>query len=133
MRAAIAPANHILGVVRANAPLPLKNEGYAFTPLLLCGALGGNPQIWPDQVLSDTAFNQYWPQVDQRCRARLNQDDSWGGLLRTQQFKGTYPNVPNDDQRRFDAQLDAMNPAVRLTALARVAQAADDPLLHPAS
>ncbi|MGB9282273.1 MAG: hypothetical protein WCB57_19690, partial [Pseudonocardiaceae bacterium] len=37
-----------------------------------------------------------------------------GGLLGTQQFKGTYPNLLNDDQRRFDAQLDAMNPAVAL-------------------
>src|SRR6476646_3800537 len=54
--AAIAPANHILGVVRAGALLPVKNEGYGFTPLLLSGALGGDPQIRPDQVLSDTAF-----------------------------------------------------------------------------
>jgi Secretory lipase len=80
----------------------------------------------PDQVLSDTAFNRYWPHVDQRCRAGLSQDDSWGGLLGTQQFKGTYPNLPNDDQRRFDAQLDAMNAAVSLTVPARITQAADD-------
>jgi len=124
--AAIAPANHILGVVRAGALLPVKNEGYGFTPLLLSGALGGDPQIRPDQVLSDTAFNRYWPHVDQRCRAGLSQEDSWGGLLGTQQFKGTYPNLPNDDQRRFDAQLDAMNAAVPLTVPARITQAADD-------
>ena len=124
--AAIAPANHILGNVRAGALLPVKNEGYAFTPLLLCGAIGGDPQIRPEQVLSATAFTQYWPQVDQRCRAGLSQDDSWGGLLGTQQFKGTYPNLPNDDQQRFDAQLDATNPAVSLTVPARITQAADD-------
>jgi hypothetical protein len=34
--------------------------------------------------------------------------------------------LPNDDQRRFDAQLDAMNPAVSLTVPARITQAADD-------
>jgi pimeloyl-ACP methyl ester carboxylesterase len=124
--AAVAPANHLLEAVRAGALIPLKNEGYGFTPLLLSGALGGDPQIRPGQVLSDRAFTQYWPHVDQRCRAGLSQDDSWGGLLGIQQFKGTYPNLPNDDQRRFDAQLDAMNPAVSLTVPARITQAADD-------
>jgi hypothetical protein len=34
--------------------------------------------------------------------------------------------LPNDDQRRFDAQLDAMNAAVTLTVPARITQAADD-------
>lgn len=124
--AAIAPANHVLGNVRAGALLPVKNDGYGFTPLLLCGALAGDPQIRPQQVLSDTAFTQYWPHVDQRCRAGLSQEDSWGGLLGTQQFKPPYPNLPNDDQRRFDAQLDAMNPAVTLSVPARIVQAADD-------
>jgi hypothetical protein len=45
--AAVAPANHLLGVVRAGALLPVKNEGYAFTLLLLSGALGDDPQIRP--------------------------------------------------------------------------------------
>ena len=124
--AAMAPANHVLGNVRAGALLPVKSDGYGFTPLLLCGAMAGDPQIRPDQVLSDLAFTQYWPHVDQRCRAGLSEDTSWGGLLGTQQFKPAYPNLPNDDQRRFDAQLDAINPAVRLAAPARIVQAADD-------
>jgi hypothetical protein len=34
--------------------------------------------------------------------------------------------LPNDDQRRFDAQLDAMNAAVSLTVPARITQATDD-------
>jgi hypothetical protein len=42
--------------VRAGALLPVKNDGYAFTPLLLCGAIGGDPQIRPEQVLSDIAL-----------------------------------------------------------------------------
>jgi pimeloyl-ACP methyl ester carboxylesterase len=124
--AAIGPANHVAGNVRAGALLAVKNEGYGFTPLLLCGAMAGDPQIRPDQVLSDIAFRQYWPHVDQRCRAGLSQDDSWGGLLGTQQFRSPYPTVPNDDQRRFDAQLEAMNPAVTLSVPARIVQAADD-------
>jgi pimeloyl-ACP methyl ester carboxylesterase len=133
--AAIAPANHLLGLVRAGALLPAKNEGYGYIPLLLCGAIGGDPRIRPEQVLSDMAFTQYWPHVDQRCRAGLSQDDSWGGLLGTQQFKPSYPTVPNDDQRRFEAQLDAMNPAVSLTVPARIVQAADDQRVwaHPPS
>ena len=69
--------------------------------------------------------------MDQRCRAGLSQDDSWGGLLGTQQFNGTYPNFPNDDQRRFDAQLDAMNAAVTLAVPARITQVTDDQRVRP--
>ncbi|NJP99886.1 lipase family protein [Streptomyces zingiberis] len=126
--AAIAPANHLLGIVRAGSVVPSHAEdgGYAFTPLLLSGALGGDPAIRPEQVLSRAA-HALWPHVDERCRAGLSHPDSWGGLRGTEQFRGAYPALPNPDQQRFDAQLAAMNPDLTLPVPARISQAADDP------
>ncbi|MDQ2810830.1 MAG: lipase family protein [Actinomycetota bacterium] len=124
--AAIAPANHPLALVQAGAASAATNPGYAFTPLFLSGAIGGDPGIDPAQVLSPGAFATNWPQVDQRCRAGLSQTDSWGGLQGIQQFAAGYPAAPNAHQQRFNQQLAQMNPAVTLTAPARVTQAADD-------
>jgi pimeloyl-ACP methyl ester carboxylesterase len=124
--AAIAPANHPLTLVQAGAAAAATNPGYAFTPLFLSGAIGGDPSIDPAQVLSPDAFRTYWPQVEQRCRAGLSQADSWGGLLGNQQFAAGYPAVTNDHQLRFNQQLAQMNPAVTLTVPTRVTQAADD-------
>ncbi|MCD9901767.1 lipase family protein [Streptomyces sp. MT29] len=70
--AAIAPANHLLGLVRGGATLDQVNSGFAFTPLLLAGALGGDPTIDPEQVLSPRAFQELWPHVQDRSRAGLN-------------------------------------------------------------
>lgn len=124
--AAIAPANHPLALVQAGAAVAAKAPGFAFTPLFLTGAIAGDPTIDAAQVLSDTAYNNIWPQVEQRCRAGLSADDSWGGLLGTEQFTAGYLVAPNDDQQKFNAQLLAMNPNVSLTVPARITQAADD-------
>ena len=128
--AAIAPANHLLGVVRAGSLVNVASEGFAFTPLLLCGAMAGaaaeNKTIDPRQVLSDVAYPKYWDQVDERCRAGLSLSDSWGGLRGNQQFRGTYFALPNAHQQRFNDQVRAMNPDVVLTVPARISQAADD-------
>src|SRR6202050_2149426 len=45
--AAIAPANHPLDVLEAGARSPLPDNDYAFTPMFLAGAIGGNPDILP--------------------------------------------------------------------------------------
>ena len=130
--AATAPANHPLGLVRAGAitdeaPTPEQpNGGFAFTPLFLSGAMGGDTTIRADQVLSARAYRDLWPQVEQRCRAGLSEYDSWGGLRGVEQFRLGYPLLPNQDQRNFDRQLTAMNPDVTITVPIRISQAADD-------
>ncbi|GAB3957819.1 alpha/beta hydrolase family protein [Streptomyces sparsus] len=124
--AAVAPANHLLGAVRAGALAPARSDGYASTPLLLSGAVGGDPDIRPHRVLSEAAY-ALWPHVDRRCRTGLGRSDSWGRLLGVEQFKGGYPAFVNDDQKRFEAQLEAMNPNVTVSVPVRVSQAADDP------
>ncbi|MFD5986891.1 alpha/beta hydrolase family protein [Streptomyces cyaneofuscatus] len=124
--AAIAPANHLLGLVRGGATLDQVNSGFAYTPLLLAGALGGDPTIDPEQVLSPRAFQELWPHVRDRSRAGLSRPDSWGGIKGTEQFRPGYPATPNPDQEKFDRQLEAMNPDLPLTVPVRITQAADD-------
>jgi alpha-beta hydrolase superfamily lysophospholipase len=124
--AAFAPANHDLPLVQAGASSAATNPGYAFTPMFLCGAIGADPGIDPAQVLSAEAYGTCWPHVQQRCRAGLSMSDSWGGLQGQAQFGPGYLTTPNDHQRRFNAQVAAMNPAVAITAPVRVTQAADD-------
>ncbi|MDK1473483.1 lipase family protein [Streptomyces sp. 549] len=128
--AAVAPANHLLDQVRATARLPARGAGGpALTPLLLSGAMGGDPAIRPHRVLSAAAY-ALWPHVDRRCPAGLGEPDSWGRLRGTDQFKGDYPAQPTEDQQRFEAQLDAMNPNVTVSVPARISQAADDLLVR---
>jgi pimeloyl-ACP methyl ester carboxylesterase len=124
--AAIAPANHVLPLVQAGAGLTAKLPGFAFTPLFLSGAIAGDPAIRASEVLSEKAYRDYWPQVEQRCRAGLSAADSWGGLMGNEQFGAGYPAAPNVDQQRFDQQLRDMNPNVTLTVPVRITQAADD-------
>jgi hypothetical protein len=54
--AAIAPANHLFPLVQLGAADENENEGFAFTPLFLAGAIGGDPLIDPEQVLSPIAY-----------------------------------------------------------------------------
>lgn len=124
--AAIAPASHTFEVVQAGALWPFPSPGYAFTPLFLCGAIGGDPEIRPEQVLSVNAL-QYRPHVNDRCRAGLSEDDSWGNeVTGNNQFKIDYLVSPNPDQNKFNTQLRKMNPDLVITVPIRIAQAADD-------
>ncbi|MEU1170282.1 alpha/beta hydrolase family protein [Streptomyces microflavus] len=113
--AAIAPANHLLGLVRGGATLDQVNTGFAFTPLFLAGAIGGDPTIDPEQVLSPRAFQELWPHVPHRSRAGLSRPDSWGGIRGTEQFRSGYPGPPNAHQAKFDRQVEAMNPDLPIT------------------
>ncbi|MFJ8403657.1 alpha/beta hydrolase family protein [Streptomyces microflavus] len=124
--AAIAPANHLLGLVRGGATLDQMNTGFAFTPLFLAGAIGGDPTIDPEQVLSPRAFQELWPHVPHRSRAGLSRPDSWGGIRGTEQFRSGYPGTPNAHQAKFDRQVEAMNPDLPIAVPVRITQAADD-------
>lgn len=123
---AIAPANHPLEQVHAGAVYKGYTPGLAFTPLFLCGAIGGDPSIRPEKVLAPDVYVKRWPHVTERCRAGLSEEDSWGGIRGVEQFTPDYPSSKNEHQARFDVQLAAMNPDVSLTVPVRIAQAADD-------
>ncbi len=129
---AIAPANHLLGLVRVGALFPAADPGHAFTPLFLAGAIGGNRDIDPEQVLAPEVFRDHWPQAWQLSRAELSEPDSWGGIPGNAQFRGDYLNAPNQHQVWFNDQLANMNPDVALTVPVRIAQAADDERIHAA-
>ncbi|MFD4690945.1 alpha/beta hydrolase family protein [Streptomyces sp. NPDC058463] len=123
--AAIAPSNHSLPLVQAGAEEDKTGDGFAFTPLFLAGAIGGNPEIDPTQVLSDQALER-WPHILDRSRAELSDEESWGGIKGNAQFRGTYPEDPNPHQQLFDDQLAKMNPDVEIRVPVRIAQAAGD-------
>ncbi|MEV6428173.1 alpha/beta fold hydrolase [Nocardia sp. NPDC051463] len=132
--AAVAPANHPKAIVRAGALVPTNGDGgFAFTPLFLSGAIGGDNTIDVDQVLSNKA-RDVWPHVLTKCRAGLSDEKSWGGLLGTEQFRRTppgsliptYPGNPNPEQAKFDNQLALMNPSVEIRVPIRISQSADD-------
>src|ERR1044072_7213275 len=109
--------------------------GFAFTPLFLTGAIAGDPSIRAAEVLSDKAYRDHWPQVEQRCRAGLSESDSWGGLRGTEQFKPGYLAAPNDDQQRFNQQVRDMNPNVSIGVPVRITQPpvnVQKPTLSPA-
>ncbi len=136
--AAIAPANHPLDLVKAGAYVPIFNEGFAFTPLFLAGAMGGDPTILPAEVLSVLA-NANWSQVDTKCRAGLA-DSFWGKIVwgntqfrRADPNEPNYPGSPNDAQRKFNAQLHAMNPDLSIDVPIRISQAADDERVRAAT
>jgi Secretory lipase len=123
--AAIEPANHPLGIIRAGAIFGTTNDGYAFTPMFLAGAIGGDPGIHPQEVLSEKAFG-HWPDVDQECRAGLS-NGFWGTVIKgNEQFKGDYLNDPNGDQQDFDDQLLKMNPKLSISVPIRITQSIDD-------
>ncbi len=123
--AAIAPSNHVLGLVRIGARDENTGEGFAFTPLFLAGAIGGEPSIEPSEVLTDEAL-LLWPQARRLSRAELSGEESWGGIKGSDQFRGTYPALPNPHQQLFDQQLDAMNPNLEIRVPVRITQAEDD-------
>ncbi|WP_329611610.1 alpha/beta hydrolase [Kitasatospora herbaricolor] len=123
--AAIAPSNHSLPLVRAGAEEDKTGDGFAFTPLFLAGAIGGEPTIEPAEVLSDAAF-ELLPHILDRSRAELSYADSWGGIKGNAQFRGTYPEDPNEHQQLFDDQLARMNPDVEIKVPVRITQAAGD-------
>jgi hypothetical protein len=119
--AAIAPAAFVKDLLLNGAVLPTANEGFAFTPLFLTGAIAGDPSIDPAQVLTDAAY-ALWPQAEVRCRIGLSQADSWGGLSGTNQLR----QPPGPGTTAFFAQLDAMHPDIGIAAPVRVVQAVQD-------
>jgi pimeloyl-ACP methyl ester carboxylesterase len=139
--AAIAPANHALNVVQAGALNPGIDEGYAFTPLFLAGAIGGSivdandgdedsiKVIDPQQVLSDRGY-AFWPQLLDLSRAELSDKELYGGVPGNQQFRKRnllgYLGDPNDDQREFNRQLAKMNPDLAIPVPVRISQAEAD-------
>ncbi len=135
--AAIAPANHALDLIKASAKGLGPSEGYAFTPLFLAGAIGGDDRIEPAEVLSPEAL-ELWPEVDDKSRAGLSKGD-WGTKIwGNQQFKRngalpSYPSDPNPAQILFSAQLDDMNPDLPIDAPIRISQSDADERVRAAT
>ena len=119
--AAMAPASAVHLLVAGGSVLEDRLEGFAFTALFLSGAIGGNPNIDPKELLGEAAF-KVWPHIHERARIELSQTDSWGGLRGIDQLNPK----PNPSRKAFFDQLELMNPALRILAPVRISQAAKD-------
>lgn len=124
--AALAPASHVKDALLGGSRYPQPHPGFAFTPLMLTGAIIGakasGGKVDPQQVLSDRAFQLFQTSVS-KCRIELSRPDSWGGLPGTEQFRGDLAGQPNADQKEFLHQLDLTNPALAIKCPIRIAHA----------
>lgn len=127
--AALAPASHVKDSLLGGSRYPQPHPGFAFTPLMLTGAIVGakssGSKIDVQQVLSDKALALFQSSGD-KCRIELSRPDSWGGLLGTEQFRGDLTGQPNEDQKEFLRQLDLTNPALAIKSPIRLAHAQPD-------
>lgn len=127
--AAFAPASHVEDSLVGGSRYPQPHPGFAFTPLMLTGAIVGakasGGKIDPQQVLSDKSFGLFQTSGS-KCRVELSQPSSWGGLLGTEQFRGDLLGQPNDDQKELLRQLDLTNPALAIKCPIRLAHAQPD-------
>ncbi|WP_438000725.1 lipase family protein [Sorangium sp. So ce185] len=119
--AAMAPASGIHLLVAAGTTLDYAQPGFAFTALFLAGAIAGNPNINPEELLTVKAYS-VWHHIHERARVELAKEDSWGGLKGNEQLRPE----PNPSKKAFFDQLELMNPALRILAPIRISQAAKD-------
>jgi|JI10StandDraft_1071094.scaffolds.fasta_scaffold04415_11 pimeloyl-ACP methyl ester carboxylesterase len=131
--AALAPASHVKDGLLQGAKAAVTFPGFAFTPLMLAGAIAGSragataagEPIDPAQVLTEEALALFAASGD-KTRVELSRADSWGGILGTRQFRGDIVGAPNEHQREFLRQLDLTNPALKVSAPIRIAHAQPD-------
>jgi hypothetical protein len=124
--AALAPVSDIYTLFTTGCILPTKDKGFAFTALFLSGAIAGDPNIKPKELLGAEAYKR-WPHIYTRARIELSQDDSWGGLLGIQQLSPPpLPPKKNPSRTAFFDQLKLMHPDLDIPAPVRISQANED-------
>jgi pimeloyl-ACP methyl ester carboxylesterase len=131
--AALAPASHVTGNLLDGARYEGTFGGFAFTPLMLTGALVGSTAgvtakgrpIDPGQVLSDQALELFAVSGD-KTRVELSGPELWGGIPGINQFRDNIVDAPNDHQREFLRQLELTNPGLSIAAPIRIAHAQPD-------
>lgn len=124
-----APANHIALGFQTSLLSPNADEGYAFDPLFINGAVGGDPSIDPEQFLTADAYRLYLRDTESRCRIELSEPDSWGGIKGTDIVR--LDAVTGPDYRKFITQLEATQPALSIQAPIRLVQDEEDKRVSP--
>jgi pimeloyl-ACP methyl ester carboxylesterase len=119
--AALAPASSIRLIILGSSAATTKQDGYAFTPLFLTGAIAGDPRIKAEEVLTAKAYAM-WPETEMRGRAELSQEAFWGGLEGTEQLRL----IHSASKQRFLDELEKMHPKVEIEVPIRISQAVND-------
>jgi pimeloyl-ACP methyl ester carboxylesterase len=128
--AALAPASNLkAGLLYVyEQPAPFGDLG-AFYTLFSNGVFGGDPGIDKAQIFQDWALKKYLADYDTKARAEMSLDPEWMDAAPTSIFQpqGT------DAWTRYWAQVDAFNPAKKITVPIRVSQALGDKRVNPAN
>lgn len=104
---------------------------YGITALalsILRGAVAGDRSINPREILTDAGQTEY-PKTDTLCLSELTEAVEKVGLKPGQLLKRGYSNTLAG--RKFDAQLEAMNPALKLGAPVLIPQGEADTTVLP--
>jgi len=111
-------------------PEPLEpgevREGQAFTALFIAGAIGGDPEIKLEEILTEKSLPLF-DHLYERSREQLSMEDSWGGLGWNEQLRST----PSPSRTKLIEQLEAMHPARAIDARIRISQANTDTRVSP--
>jgi len=127
---ALAPASNLkAGLLYVyEQPAPFGDLG-AFYPLFSNGVFGGDPGIDKAGIFQDWALQKYLADHDTKARVELSLDPEWMNTAPTSIFQPQ----GGDAWTRYWAQVDAFNPAKKITVPIRVSQALGDKRVNPAN
>jgi pimeloyl-ACP methyl ester carboxylesterase len=151
--AALAPASNLKGtptqpglLAAYQSPVKVGDLG-AFYPLFCNGVFGGDPTIDMELIFQPAAVTKYLEDFNTKARVELSEDDFWmkrpplaapdppfstnrsAGIFRTQ--VGSEPQTAA--WNKYWRQVDAFNPARKITVPIRISQAAGDTRVNPAN
>jgi hypothetical protein len=129
----LAPASYLRDSLLDGARYDGEFPGFAFTPLMLTGAVVGSAAgatacgapIDPAKVLTDRAMELFQRSGD-KTRVELAMPEMWGGINGCDQFRDDIVESPNPDQAEFLRQIDEFVPALSIGAPIRIAHAQTD-------
>ncbi|WNG47133.1 alpha/beta fold hydrolase [Archangium minus] len=123
---ALAPASAIKPLFWLGVSGKEPSMGSAFIPLFLTGAIAGNPNIKPAELLASPEMVRLFEEAEEKCRVELSLLDSWGGVIPNKVIRQGANRVA------LDAQLTAMHPGfLKITAPVRLVQGAKDERVLP--
>jgi pimeloyl-ACP methyl ester carboxylesterase len=141
--AALAPASNLVDLENLEEGLPLAYKAPiavgdlgAFYPLFCNGVFGGDSSIKAELIFQSITLTKYRQVFNTKSRAELSDDAFWmlmpplPGIFRVQQ------GISDEQTEAWDKywrQVDAFNPALKITVPIRISQAGGDPRVNPSN
>jgi pimeloyl-ACP methyl ester carboxylesterase len=148
--AALAPASNLKPGLFAAYNLPsteLLGDLGAFYPLFCNGVFGGDPTIKEELIFQQAAVTKYREDFNTKSRAELSEDPFWmerpplaapNPLWSTDRSAGIFRTQVGSDAQttawnKYWVQVDAFNPALKITVPIRISQAGGDTRVNPSN